>query len=89
MAETYREAKARLRALQAEAEQLRRRELRDVLVTMRRTIREYGITPEQLFGPELSDLIRYRNPETGETWNGSGRPPDWIRGQDRERFRVD
>ncbi len=89
MAENYRQVKARIRMLQAEAERLRRQELRDVLADMRRQIREYGILPEQLFGPSLSDLVRYRHPDTGQTWNGVGRPPNWIRGKDRDRFCVD
>lgn len=38
--------------------------------------------------PELSDLVRYQNPETGQTWCGFGRPPNWIRGKDRARYRV-
>jgi DNA-binding protein H-NS len=89
MAESYRQVKGRMRALEAQAEQLRRQELREVLAQMRRTIREYGIKPEQLFGPDLSDLVQYRDPETGKTWNGLGRPPNWIKGKDRSKFRVD
>jgi DNA-binding protein H-NS len=88
MAENYRQIKARIRALEAEAEQLRRQELRQIITDMRRKIRDYGITPDQLFGPDLSDLVKYRNPETGETWNGTGRPPNWIKEKDREPFRV-
>ncbi|CAG4889756.1 H-NS histone family protein [Paraburkholderia saeva] len=89
MAENYRQIKERIRALEAEAEQLRRQELRQIISDMRRKIRDYGINPDQLFGPDLSDLVRYRHPETGETWNGMGRPPNWIRGKNREQFRVD
>lgn len=89
MTETYRMMKARLCALEAEAEAMRRRELPDVVADMRQKIRDYGITPDQLFGPELSDLVRYRDPETGHTWNGMGRPPNWIKGKDRRPFRVD
>ncbi|ACD20965.1 H-NS histone family protein [Paraburkholderia phytofirmans] len=89
MAENYRQIKARIRALEAQAEQLRRHELRQVVAEMRQKIRDYGLTPEQLFGPNLSDLVRYRHPETGETWNGMGRPPNWIKGKDRGPFRVD
>ena len=89
MAESYRQVKARIRTLEAEADQLRRRELRAILLDMRLKIREYGITPEQLFGPDLTDLVRYRNPETGQTWNGMGRPPNWIKGKDRALFLVD
>ena len=39
-------------------------------------------------GPNLDDFVRYRDPESGSTWCGYGRPPNWIRGKDRERFRV-
>jgi len=88
MAGSYGQIKARIRALEAEAEQLRRHELRQVLAEMRQKIRDYGITPDQLFGPDLSDLVRYRHPETGATWNGMGRPPNWIKGKDRGPFRV-
>jgi DNA-binding protein H-NS len=36
---------------------------------------------------------KYRNPKTGDTWSGRGRPARWIadaeeRGQSRERFLI-
>ncbi|WP_087689109.1 H-NS family nucleoid-associated regulatory protein [Pandoraea sp. PE-S2R-1] len=89
MAENYRDVKKRIRALEAAAEQLRRRELHQILTDMRQTIRRYSITPDQFFGPDLPDLVRYRNPDSGETWNGMGRPPNWIRGGERGPFRID
>jgi len=89
MADNYRQIRTHIRALEAEAERLRRQERRNAIVEMRRKIKEYGIVPEQLFGPDLSDLVRYRHPETGQTWNGIGRPPNWIKGKDREQFQVE
>lgn len=89
MSDTYRQLKAHTRELEAEAEALHRRELKEVIRTIRQQIRSYGITPDDLFGPDLSDLVQYRDPGTGKTWNGHGRPPAWIRGKDREQFRVD
>lgn len=71
-----------------EDEQSRRMQLRQILAELRKKVRDYGITAEQLFGPDLSVFVRFRDPETGKTWNGAGRPPNWIRGKDRERFRV-
>lgn len=59
-----------------------------MLTSLRETIRKYGITPEQLFEFDLSALVRFRDPDTGQTWNGSGRPPDWIPGKDRKVYRV-
>ncbi|MCX4151014.1 MULTISPECIES: H-NS histone family protein [Paraburkholderia] len=32
--------------------------------------------------------IRYRDPSSGETWSGRGRPPRWIDGKDRTPFQV-
>jgi DNA-binding protein H-NS len=37
--------------------------------------------------------VKYRNPKTGETWSGRGRPARWIteleaKGQKREKFAV-
>lgn len=89
MTGNYRESKARIRAREAQPGPLRGEELHGLVLQMRRTIREYGFTPDHFFfGPDLSDLVRFRDPETGKTWNGLGRPPNWIRGKDRDRYRV-
>ena len=31
---------------------------------------------------------KFRDPETGKTWAGRGREPVWIKGKDREEFKV-
>ena len=31
---------------------------------------------------------KYRDPQTGKTWTGRGKPPLWIQGQDREQFAI-
>ncbi len=80
--------KEEIRKLELEAVRTRRSELRRVLIDLRARVKEYGITPEQLFGCDLSDLVRFRDPETGRTWNGHGRPPNWIRGKDRRQYMV-
>jgi DNA-binding protein H-NS len=37
-----------------------------------------------------SGVARYRDPKTGQTWTGRGRPPAWIAGaKDREAFLID
>ncbi len=84
----YRQFRSRIRELESEVERLRQRELHELISGMRSKIAEYGITPEQLFGADLSDLAQFRDPETGRSWNGFGRPPNWIRGKDREQFRI-
>jgi len=32
---------------------------------------------------------KFRNPETGDTWTGRGREPTWIKGKNREEFRIE
>lgn len=34
-------------------------------------------------------IQKYQDPETGATWSGRGKEPNWIRGKDREQFLVD
>ena len=41
--------------------------------------------------PTQSPAVKYRNPETGETWSGRGRAPKWLvlaeqQGRGREEF---
>ena len=31
---------------------------------------------------------KFRDPETGKTWSGRGREPTWIKGKDREEFKI-
>lgn len=98
-------AKARERAEKAarEAEKARQAEKRDVLREIREAVDFYRLTPREIFKKsELrAQMLRlqkpsaklYREPETGDTWNGRGRPPEWLRraeaaGKDREAFRV-
>ncbi|MFL9935385.1 H-NS family nucleoid-associated regulatory protein [Paraburkholderia sp. RL18-103-BIB-C] len=33
-------------------------------------------------------LPKYRDPRTGRTWNGRGRSPRWIQGEDRTLFLI-
>ena len=85
---TYRDIRRRIKQLEDEAELLRKSELAEVIAQLRGQIEEYRLTQEDLFGPEAGLLARYRDPETGKTWSGFGRPPNWIRGKNRERYRV-
>ncbi len=32
---------------------------------------------------------KYRNPVTGKTWSGYGKPPNWIKGKNFADFRID
>lgn len=61
-----------------------------VLEEVRADVAKYGIARDDLFPRKTSrrPTARYRNPQTGETWSGRGRPPAWIEGKDRDKFAV-
>ncbi|MGN6529502.1 MAG: H-NS family nucleoid-associated regulatory protein [Burkholderiaceae bacterium] len=57
------------------------------LRTVRKLVEFWQITPRELRGPlppapppaPSSAGIRYRHPVTGETWDGRGEHPPWLR----------
>ena len=57
------------------------------LRTVRKLVEFWNITPQELHGPlppapppPASVLpIRYRHPVSGETWDGQGEHPAWLR----------
>ncbi|WP_082716341.1 H-NS histone family protein [Burkholderia sp. BDU5] len=97
--ETYEELKAKLDELNKETEAARQREVTTVLSDIREAVLKYEIRPEQIF-PTWTRLRtrdkrrgslppKYRNPMTGETWNGRGRIPKWMSSLSRDDFLID
>ncbi|WP_081084403.1 H-NS histone family protein [Burkholderia territorii] len=94
---TYLELKAQADALAQQAEEARLAELDSIIASMREQIAEYDITPEQLFGrrraaasaPRGPVAPKYRDPKSGATWSGRGKPPQWIaNAKNRDRFLI-
>ncbi|MPV64322.1 H-NS family nucleoid-associated regulatory protein [Burkholderia sp. BE17] len=69
-----------------------------VVIEVQRLVEEFDIASREIFGAMPSQRPRpqkrakpsakYRNPATGETWSGRGRPPAWIVGRDRLQFEI-
>ncbi|MCO5338285.1 H-NS histone family protein [Delftia tsuruhatensis] len=76
---------AQIAAAQAEAKV-------DAINKVRELIREHDLTPEDLQGPAKNKgsvgTPKYRDPATGATWTGRGKPPNWINGKDRTPFLI-
>lgn len=84
----------------AEAAPLSRRERAAVIARIEALMEYWGITPEDLAdastlcaappaAPEPS-AVKYRHPVSGETWDGTGPHPDWLRkALLQEGYRVD
>ncbi|CAI9009856.1 MULTISPECIES: H-NS family nucleoid-associated regulatory protein [Burkholderia cepacia complex] len=94
---TYHELKAQAEALAKQAEEARLAELDSIITAIREQIAEYDITPEQLFGRRRAATSstrapiapKYRDPKTGATWSGRGKPPQWIaNAKNRDRFLI-
>ena len=96
---TYSELKAQADELLKQAERLRKEEIKGVVAEIKARMAEYGITIDDLGTPSKAGAKgkvvkpKYRNPETGATWTGRGKPPNWLKeaeaqGKSREAFLV-
>ncbi|WP_287369008.1 H-NS histone family protein [Thauera sp.] len=83
---------AQKEALEKQIAQIKKAERADALQNARSLIETYGLTVEELFGKQRAIgkavAIKYRNPETGESWSGRGRAPRWLDGKNRDDFAV-
>jgi DNA-binding protein H-NS len=101
----YMSVTAEIARLQAQADKLKESEKAGVIAQARKAIEVYGITAAELFGaggrkvnataaPVKAALgsvgvPKYRDPKTGKTWTGRGKPPTWIVGaKDRDAFLI-
>lgn len=101
---TYQAVKAEIAKLEARAEALRKSELKSVIAQVRKTIAQYDLSAADLglgrgaatrgrgraAGKASVGVAKYRDPKTGQTWTGRGRPPAWIVDvKNREAFLID
>lgn len=89
--------------LDRQIEAIRSGQRKEAIAKATEIIRQYELTPIDVFGrrgletgsvPGASTKTRapvapkYRDPMTGSTWTGRGKPPKWIDGKDREQFLI-
>ena len=83
---------AQKEALEQQIAQLKKAERADALQNARSLVETFDLTVDELFGKQKSSgkavAVKYRNPETGETWTGRGRARRWLEGKNREDFAV-
>lgn len=95
---SYKDLLKQREELDQKIDQARRSELNDAMTKVRQLIADFGLTPQDVFpsgragrpsattGTKVAP--KFRNPETGQTWTGRGKPPRWIQDQDREKFAI-
>lgn len=103
---TYQAVRAQIAKLEKQAEELRRNELKTIIAQVRQVVADYGLTAADLGlaggragrvarkapvrASRSAGVAKYRDPKTGQTWTGHGRPPAWIvAAKDREAFLID
>ena len=100
---TFKEVSAEIERLKAKAESLRKSEIAGVISRIKEAIKAYGLTAADLGlaggpakratnVPSAKDdvgVAKYRDPASGKTWTGRGKPPDWIKdAEDRSTFLI-
>ena len=103
---TYQAVRAEIAKLEKQAEELRRQELRTIIAQVRQVVADYGLTAADIGlaggrprsvarkaparASRSAGVAKYRDPKSGQTWTGHGRPPAWIVGaKDRDAFLID
>ena len=101
MATSYKELQANIAKMQEQAKAARARELKTAIAQVKDIIKTYDLTASDVGltaavklpakkKPNIPKAAKYRNPATGATWTGHGKPPNWIKQsqQPRESFLI-
>lgn len=88
MAKTYADIVKQIESLKKQADDVRRKEIGDVVKRIREAIAFYGLQPQDLFGPggrgkrreapRAAAGAKYGD-GTGNVWSGRGPRPHWLR----------
>ncbi|SDZ80904.1 MULTISPECIES: H-NS family nucleoid-associated regulatory protein [Acidovorax] len=93
---SYKELLKQREDLERKINEARRNELSEAVAQVRALVAEFGLTAQDVFpagrarsasaGSKVAP--KYRNPATGQTWTGRGKPPKWIQNENREQFAI-
>ena len=93
---SYKDLLAQREALEQQIAAARKTEVADAVQKIKNLIEAFGLTQDDVFPPAKQKQKReagtvapkYRAPVTGQTWTGRGKPPNWIKDQDRSQFAI-
>jgi len=82
-------------ALDARIAEALKHERTAVIAQIREIVEQYKLTGQDIFPVSKNKALtrpvgqpKYRDPATGATWTGRGKPPGWIIGKDRTKLAV-
>ena len=88
----YKTLLARKAELEAQIAQAQAEAKAKAVTEARALIQEHGLTAADVFPAAKAKgsvgAPKYRDPATGATWTGRGKPPNWIVGKDRAPFQI-
>jgi DNA-binding protein H-NS len=91
---TLQELIAERQALDEQITAARQAEVAGAIIQAKEIIAQFGLSVSDVFQEPgtrkkmAKVAVKYRDPKTGKTWSGRGKPPLWIAGQDRALFDV-
>nr|WP_280191262.1 H-NS histone family protein [Delftia sp. PS-11]KAJ8743756.1 H-NS histone family protein [Delftia sp. PS-11] len=93
---TYKDLLAQKSALEAQIAKAQAERKAEGIAMANEVIKEYGLTADDVFPPAKAGakpstvgVAKYRDPATGATWTGRGKPPNWIKDvADRTPFEI-
>ena len=88
----YKELLAQKAALEAQIATAQAEAKAKAVTEARALIQEHGLTAADVFPAAKAKgsvgAPKCRDPATGVTWTGRGKPPNWINGKDRAPFLI-
>lgn len=97
---TYQSLLQKKTELDAKIAEAHKHEKIAAITQVRELVQQFGLCADDLFGKYTSAGVRivagkrstvapkYRDPATGATWTGRGKPPKWIADKDRTAFAI-
>ena len=98
MPTSYKELVEQRKALDLQIDAARKNELASSIAQVRELVEQYGLTSADVFpkknargaGSRIKGTVppKFRDPASGATWSGRGKPPVWIKDQERDKFLI-
>ncbi len=93
------EITAQIKALQEQLEEKRKAEFDAAVAQARSIVEANRLVPSDVFpsikvktkaeGESRKAPIKFRDPDTGNSWSGRGIQPKWLEGKDRAAYAVE
>lgn len=94
MSEILKQLQAQKLALEQQIAEVIKTERVGQIAIVRDLVKTYDILPAEIFDANFKKaravaLVKYRHPQTGKTWTGRGKLPDWMRVENaRQMFSI-